>query len=41
MLEKNQYPASFYEPIVDKTLSKIIAKNEEKSNDDNDNKEKP
>ena len=41
MLEKNQYPASFYEPIVDKTLSKIIAKNEEKSNDHNDDEEKP
>ena len=36
MLLKNQYPPSFFEPIINQTLNKIIQPNSESNNEDDD-----
>eukprot|EP00794_Sanderia_malayensis_P010390 gene10390-11471_t len=35
ILENNQYPSSFYDPIIEKTLNKIVENRTEKENMDN------
>ena len=39
ILSKNQYPASFYEPLIEKTITKIITEEKQKENETETEKE--
>ena len=41
-MDNNQYPSLFYDPIIEKTISKIVAnfKNQKEKDDDKEEKER-